>query len=59
MLSVEVQTYLMEEIKKVQSQVENFVEIKDILSTVERLEDENEALRSKLKAYHESNEQLS
>jgi uncharacterized protein (DUF3084 family) len=26
---------------------------------VERLEDENEALRSKLRAYHETNEQLS
>ena len=31
----------MEEIKKVRTSIENFVEIKDILSTVEKLEEEN------------------
>lgn len=37
-MNVDVQSYLMEEIKKIQGSMENFVEIKDILSAVERLE---------------------
>ena len=37
-MNVEVQSYLMEEIKRIQTRLENYVEIKDILTTVERLE---------------------
>lgn len=40
-MNVEVQTYLMLELKRIQDNIENFVEIKDILSTVEKLEEEN------------------
>mgnify|MGYP000094293830 CR=1 FL=1 len=57
-MSVEIQTYLMEEIQRVGTFMENFVEIKDIMSTIERLEEENELLRDKLKISHENNHQL-
>lgn len=33
-MNVEVQSYLMEEIKKIQHSMENYVEIRDILTTV-------------------------
>jgi hypothetical protein len=47
------------ELKRIQDNIENFVEIKDILSTVEKLEEENEALREKIKGCNEANQQLS
>lgn len=38
-MRVEVQSYLMQEIQAVSTCMENFIEIKDILTTVERLEE--------------------
>jgi len=58
-MNVEVQTYLMLELKRIQDNIENFVEIKDILSTVEKLEEENEVLREKIKGCNEANQHLS
>lgn len=57
-MNVEVQSYLMCEIQKVQNHLENYVEIKDILTTVEKLEEENDALREKLRAATEQSQQL-
>lgn len=57
-MNVEVQSYLMCEIQKVQSHLENYIEIKDILTTVEKLEEENDALREKLRAATEQSQQL-
>jgi predicted GTPase len=57
-MNVEVQSYLMQEIKKIQQTMENYVEIRDILTTVEKLEEENEALKERLKSATEANQQL-
>ena len=40
-MHVDLQTYFMQELKKVDQSLENYIEIKDILITVEKLEEEN------------------
>jgi hypothetical protein len=41
-MPVEVQSLLMVELKQVDLSLENYIEIRDILATVEKLEEENE-----------------
>jgi hypothetical protein len=45
-------------LKIVDDALENYIEIKDILTTVETLEEENEELREKLKNYSDATKQL-
>lgn len=49
-MPVDLQSFLMIELKKVDQSLENYIEIKDILATVEKLEEENEELKDKLRA---------
>lgn len=48
-MPVEIQSFLMIELKTVDQALENYIEIKDILMTVQKLEEENEELKDKLK----------
>jgi hypothetical protein len=48
-MPVELQGSLMVELQKIDQSLENYIEIKDILMTVEKLEEENEELKDKLK----------
>lgn len=45
-------------LKIVDDALENYIEIKDILTTVETLEEENEELRERLKGYCDATKQL-
>lgn len=57
-MHVDLQTYFMHELKKVDQSLENYIEIKDILFTVEKLEEENQELKDKLKTINEAAKQL-
>jgi cell shape-determining protein MreC len=57
-MPVDVQTCLMVELKRVDQSLENYIEIKDILSTVEKLEEENDELKDRLKSINESSRHL-
>ena len=57
-MPVEVQSFLMVQLKKVDQSLENYIEIKDIITTVEKLQEENEELKEKLKAITESSKHL-
>lgn len=48
-LEEETQIYLMYEIKRVESWLENKMEIKEVYQTIEELEEDNEALSHRLK----------
>ena len=48
-LEEETQIYLMYEIKRVESWLENKMEIKEVYQTIEELEEDNEALSQRLK----------
>ena len=48
----------MVQLQKVDQSLENYIEIKDILTTVEKLQEENEELKDKLKTVTESSKQL-
>ena len=47
-LEEETQIYLMYEIKRVESWLENKMEIKEVYQTIEELEEDNEALSQRL-----------
>lgn len=44
----------MVQLQRVDKSLENYIEIKDILATVEKLEEENEELKDKLKGINET-----
>lgn len=50
--------YLMYQIKKVESWLENKMEIKEVLQTIEGLEEENEMLNQKLREIEAKNKQV-
>lgn len=48
----------MQEIQMIQENLENHIEIKDILTNIEKLEEENEALKEKIRYYNAENQEL-
>lgn len=57
-MDVELQGCLMVQLQRVDQSLENYIEIKDILATVEKLEEENEDLKDKLKGINETAKSL-
>lgn len=57
-MEVEVQGSLMVGLKHIDALLENYIEIKDILATVEKLEEENDDLKDRVKHLTHSSKQL-
>ena len=53
-MDVDLQGCLMVQLQRVDQSLENYIEIKDILATVEKLEEENEELKDKLRGINET-----